>query len=1057
MKLLIDVQAGVPDDGRVRWGLTVGRISLAFVWVLSVWGQPAVLTWHNDNARSGQIINETLLQPANVNSSTFGKLFTIPVDGHVDAQPLYVPAVNIGGALHNVLVVATESDSVYAFDADTGAVLWHASLLLPGETTSEPVYGCGQVSPQIGVTSTPVIDPGAGPNGAVYVVAMSKDSNGNYFQRLHALDLVTKAELFGGPVAIQATYPGSGDNSSGGKVVFEPKAYKDRAGLLLLNGIVYTSWASHCDIRPYTAWVIGYDRLTLQQVNVIDLTPNGSEGSIWGSGAGPAADAGGNVYLLMANGAFDTTLNASGFPNQGNYGNAFVKLSSAGRTLTVADYFAMDNDISEDDGDVDLGSGGAMLLPPLTDSQKRSRNLAVGAGKDGNLYVVDTGNMGKFSPSSNQVYQELTGALPGGIWSAPAWFNGSVYYGSVGSHIQAFPFANGLFTANPATTGTSFGYPGATPSVSANGSNYGIVWASENTNPAALHAYRADDLSTELYNSNQATGSRDHFGAGNKFITPTVANGKVYVGTTNGVGVFGLLHCSYSIDQHALSFLQAGGTASVNVTTSSACVWSVSTDASFVTINGSIGATGSASVSFNVGANGTGSTRIAHLTIAGQTLTVSQGTAGVSYTLTTAVVPAGSGMVTASPGASGLTYPSGTRVCLTATPASDWMFTSWSGATLDAQNCLVMNANTTVSARFTCVAGCLLLDQEDLWFGATSRGAIVTGPQVVHVTASAGVSWSASSNKSYMVVSPTSGTGNGTFTVAIQSTILSSPATLSGTVTVTAGGVTNSPQTVQVSLNVINSGSTAAPFGSFDTPANNTTGITGSIAVTGWALDDVEVQKVQIWRDPLPSDGATGLIYIGDATFVPGARPDVQAAYPGYPLNNRAGWGYLMLTNGLPSSGGSAGTGNGTYRVHAIAIDLDGHTAELGAKTITCDNADAATPFGAIDTPAQGATVSGTIVNFGWTLTPQPASISVDGSTIWVTVDGQNVGHPVYNQYRSDIATGFPGYANANGAVGYFYLDTTTLSNGMHTIGWLVTDNHGRADGVGSRFFWVQN
>ena len=586
--------------------------------------QPAVLTWHNDNARTGQTLAETILQPGNVNQVSFGKLFTISVDGKVDAEPLYVPSVPFGAVLRNVLVVATENDSVYAFDADTGAVLWQASMLLPGETTSEPVYGCGQVSPQIGVTSTPVIDPAAGPNGAVYVVAMSKDSQGHYIHRIHALDLMTKAELFGGPVTIQASYTFPGNNHT---VTFDPKQYKERAALLLLDGVVYTSWASHCDVGFYTAWVIGHDQYNLQRVNVIDLTPNGNDGAVWASGAGPAADPESNIYFLMANGTFDTTLDLNGFPNLGDYGNAFMKLSSTGRILSVADYFTMDNADSENASDTDLGSGGAMLLPPLADSQGHMRDLAVGAGKDGNLYVVDRAGMGKFNPSSNQIYQQLSGALPGGIWSAPAWFNGSVYYGSVGNHLQAFPFANGSFTANPVTTSASFGYPGATPGISANGSSEGIVWVPENSNPAVLHAYRAEDLSTELFNSNQASGGRDHFGAGNKFMTPTIANGKVYVGTTNGIGVFGLLNCSYVIDQHALGAPASGIAGSIHVTTTAGCLWGSSIDSPFITVSGGSG-NGDGTLSYTVLTNDTGAPRSGHLMIGGQTLTVSQSGGG---------------------------------------------------------------------------------------------------------------------------------------------------------------------------------------------------------------------------------------------------------------------------------------------------------------------------------------------------------------------------------------------------------------------------------------------
>jgi hypothetical protein len=244
------------------------------------------------------------------------------------------------------------------------------------------------------------------------------------------------------------------------------------------------------------------------------------------------------------------------------------------------------------------------------------------------------------------------------------------------------------------------------------------------------------------------------------------------------------------------------------------------------------------------------------------------------------------------------------------------------------------------------------------------------------------------------------------------------------------------------------------PFGAMDTPAANASGITGSVAVTGWALDDTQVTKVQIYRNPVAGEPTSpnGKVFISDATFVAGTRPDVAAAYPSYPNANRAGWGYMLLTYGLPAQG------NGTYVLHAYAYDPVGHTTLLGSKTITCSNATATKPFGTIDTPGQGQTVSGSsYVAFGWALTPQPGTIPRDGSTIWLAIDDQYIDHPVYDQYRSDIATGFPGYANANGAVGYYVLDTTTLTNGIHTIGWLATDNLGRSEGLGSRFFWVQN
>ena len=501
-----------------------------------------VTTYHNDTARTGQNLTETILTPSNVNSSTFGKLFVINVDGRVDAQPLYLAQVSVPNqGTHNLLYVATEHGSVYGFDADSGTLLWQSSTLAAGESTSDD-HGCSQITPEIGVTSTPVIDPKAGPHGTIYVVAMSKDGSGNYYQRLHALDVTSGAEEFGGPQNIQASFPGTGDNSSGGNVVFAPGQYAERASLLLLNGVVYTGWTSHCDARPYTGWIMGFDESTLASVSVLNLTPNGNEGSVWMSGAGLAADTSGNIFLLDANGTFDSTLDANGFPSQGDFGNAFLRISTVNQKLAIADYFEMFNQGAENGSDEDLGSGGALLLPDFTDSSGQTRHLAVGAGKDSNIYLVDRDAMGKFNPSKNSIYQEIQGGLSGSVFSMPAYFNNTVYYGAVGDSIKAFAISNAQLAGAPASqTGNAFGYPGATPSVSANGTSNAILWAAENAGSAVLHAYDATNLSRELYNSNQASGGRDQFGAGNKFITPMITNGKVYVGTTNGVGVFGLL------------------------------------------------------------------------------------------------------------------------------------------------------------------------------------------------------------------------------------------------------------------------------------------------------------------------------------------------------------------------------------------------------------------------------------------------------------------------------------------------------------------------------------
>lgn len=502
-----------------------------------------VATYHNDVARTGQNLNESILTPGNVNSSNFGKLFVMLVDGKVDAEPLYLGGVTIPSmGTHNVLYVVTEHGSVYAMDADTGTNLWQVSMLQPGETTSDS-RGCYQITPEIGITATPVIDRKAGANGTIYVVAMSKDSSSGYHQRLHALDVTTGAEEFGGPQNIQASFQGTGDNSSGGTVIFDPGQYAERAGLLLLNGVIYTSWTSHCDIRPYTGWMMGYDQNTLVQVTVLNVTPNGNEGAFWMSGTAPAADSGGNIYALDGNGVFDATLNSSGFPSEGDFGNAFLKISTANKQLAVADYFEMSNQSLENNTDEDLGSGGALVFPDLKNGSGQTVHLAAGAGKDGNIYVVNRDSMGKFDPASNHIYQELPGAVSGGAFSMPAYFNGTIYYGAVGGSIQAFAISNAQLSNTPASrTGNPFPYPGATPSISANGASGAILWAAENGSNAVLHAYDASNLANELYNSNQASGGRDQFGTGNKFITPMITNGKVYVGTTTGVGVFGLLH-----------------------------------------------------------------------------------------------------------------------------------------------------------------------------------------------------------------------------------------------------------------------------------------------------------------------------------------------------------------------------------------------------------------------------------------------------------------------------------------------------------------------------------
>lgn len=497
-----------------------------------------VITYHYDNQRTGQNLNETTLSPANVNSTKFGKLGEFAVDGKVDAQPLYLSTVNTSSqGTKNVLYVATEHDSVYAFDADSagaGAPIWKVSLLGVGESPSDD-HGCGQVTPEIGITSTPVIDR---TRGAIYVVAVSKNGSGQYFQRIHALGLTTGQELFGGPKTVTASYPGTGAGSSGGNVVFVPGQYLERPGLLEISGTIVTTWGSHCDQGPYTAWVMTFSADTLAQASVLNLVPNGSEGGIWMSGTAPAADVSGNIFFILGNGTFDAILDADGFPTNHDCGNCFVKLSST-VPMSLTDYFTPSNTVSESNADLDFGSGGPLLLPDMTDASGKTRHLAVGAGKDANICVLDRDNMGKFNASQNQIYQQISGQLAGGVFSKPSYFNGTVYFAAVGDALKAFPIASAkLATAPSLQSSHTFSYPGASPSISANGATNGIVWAVENSG-ASLHAFDATNLGNELYDSS-TTGGRDSF-SGNKFITPVVANGKVYVGTPNSVAVFGLL------------------------------------------------------------------------------------------------------------------------------------------------------------------------------------------------------------------------------------------------------------------------------------------------------------------------------------------------------------------------------------------------------------------------------------------------------------------------------------------------------------------------------------
>lgn len=509
----------------------------------------AVWTYHNDNARTGQNLQESRLTLANVNSDSFGLLFTRKLDGWVFAQPLYISGVSLpGGGIHNVVFVATEHDSVYAFDADdnTGAnanPLWHVSFLnAKAGITTVPMsdYGFND-PPELGITGTPVIDT---QSGTLYVVAVTKEiANGQpiYLHRLHALDIQTGAERTNSPVAIQASFAGSGDGSDNqGVIQFDSFYHLQRPGLLLLNGAVYAAFGSIGDHDPYHGWLLGFDAQTLVLRKIFNDTPDGGEGGIWMSGVAPAVDPAGNIYCMTGNGDFDADTGGR------DYGNSFVQLApTADTNLAVSDYFTPYDQLLLSQEDGDLGSGGPMVLPEDVGSRDHPR-LLLGGGKEGTIYLLDRDNLGHFnSDNDSQIVQPLIHSL-GSIFSAPAYFNHLVYFLAFEDVLKAFSISNGQLSAEPVSQGsTQFGFTGATPSISANGTNNAIVWVAQvdgwqAAQPTILRAYNATNLSEELYNTTQA-GPRDVLGPALKFTVPTVANGKVYVCTANALNVLGTL------------------------------------------------------------------------------------------------------------------------------------------------------------------------------------------------------------------------------------------------------------------------------------------------------------------------------------------------------------------------------------------------------------------------------------------------------------------------------------------------------------------------------------
>jgi hypothetical protein len=513
-----------------------------------------VFTQRYDIARSGQNSQEVSLTPSNVTESQFGKLFSLSVDGQVYAQPLYMENVSIPNqGTHNVVFIATQHDSVYAFDADGQSTtpLWQVSFVnsAAGVTTvpCQDVYGTSagacDINPEIGITSTPVIDP---IGGTLYVTAKTKELTApsctsncsyNYVHRLHALDITAGAEKFGGPVIISASVPGTGYDSVNGTVTFGGLRQLQRPGLLLLNGMVYLGFGSHGDNDPYHGWLMAYNATTLQQVAVFNVTPNAQEGAIWQGGGGIAADADGNIYIVTANGTFDA--NTTGGVD---YGDSVLKMQLQSGQFQIVDYFTPANQATLAEEDLDLGSSPALILP---DQPGPYPHLLATGGKDGRIWLINRDNLGQLQPNDAGAVQ----VIPDGsdsLFGGGTYWNGNLYVQEVGDFLKQFPLQNGL-AQTPTLSDFQIAFPNAEPVVSAHGTSNAVLWLVEADafsagGPAVLRAFDATDVSkSELYDSTQAGNSRDQAGPAVKFVVPTIANGKVYVGAAGEADVYGLL------------------------------------------------------------------------------------------------------------------------------------------------------------------------------------------------------------------------------------------------------------------------------------------------------------------------------------------------------------------------------------------------------------------------------------------------------------------------------------------------------------------------------------
>lgn len=882
-----------------------------------------VVTSRYDSYRQSATLTETILTRNAVKSASFAQLHSVPVDGQVYAQPLYLHGVTIpNSGVHNVVFVATEHDGVYAFDDATLAVLWNKSLLavgLPGATSVIPVpsndVGSGDLTPEIGITATPVIDAS---NGTIYVEAKTRETvagRNHYVHRLHALDVATGNEKFGGPIIIaDTTSPGatasyvynsgpsvrgSGDGSVSGVVNFNALRQLCRPGLVLSAQTVYVSCASHGDNGPYHGWVLGYDAATLQLKAVFNTVPNGSEAGIWQSGDAPAVDAQGNLYVVTGNGTFDGTL-SGGFPVNHNYGDTVLKISPDpastalnpnpnGWGLKVADYFTPSNQASLSASDADVGSGGIMLLPDGAGPAVHP-NLLVTAGKAAELYVIDRSNMGHYNPPTsgtpnppNLIVQDLGGAVPGGgMFSGPSWYAGHLFLS--GGALGRFSVTNGVIPphADSGQSSAGTGFPGASATISANGAADGIAWVlSRSANQLIAHS--TDDLSTALFRGSVPGGVV-------KFTVPTVAGGRVFAGSTNALTSWGL---TGSLQQQTINFPALGTATFGDAPVALRATASSNLPVTYAIVSGPGRVTGSTLTITGAGAITVQASQAGDATWAPATATQTLNVNKASQTMTFA----GPGNHTTSDGVLTLTAGAGASTSpVTFSVVSGSATIAGAALTLRGVGALTLKASQAADANYNAAPDVVRTIQVTLG----SRAALA---------ATGGTPQSTPVSSAFPTALQARVTDGGVALAGVPVTFAAPTGSVSGSFAAGSSFTVNTDASGNASVRVYTANSNA---GSQTVTASIANGASAAFTLTNIATGPVEVtSKVQILRLRLiysfRSHGFNGSVTVTNTSGAPMAGPlqlVFSALTPGFSVANATGtssYGPYITLTGVPS------------------------------------------------------------------------------------------------------------------------------------------------------------